>query len=77
MNDELETLIMNSIDDVYMLNSPNIGKKITSFDIRGVTKEDRQRIIDIVTGLALGKKCTIKQINTDGVFLIIPPSIKK
>ena len=39
MNDELETLIMNSIDDVYMLNSPNIGKKITSFDIRGVTKK--------------------------------------
>ena len=54
------------------------GKKIISIDIRGVTKkEDRQRIIDIVTGLALGKKCTIKQINTDGVFLIIPPSIKK
>ena len=78
MNDELETLIMKSTDDVYKLNSPNIGKKITSFDIRGVTKkEDRQRIIDIVTGLALGKKCTIKQINADGVFLIIPPSLKK
>ena len=78
MKDELETLVMNSKDDVYKLNSSNIGKKITSFDIRGVTKkEDSQRIIDIVTGLALGKKCTIKQINADGVFLIIPPSIKK
>ena len=77
MKDELETLVMNSKDDVYKLNSPNIGKKITSLDIRGVTKkEDRQRIIDIVTGLALGKKCTIKQINADGVFLIIPPSLK-
>lgn len=78
MNDELETLVMNSTDDVYKLNSPNIGKKIISIDIRSVTKkEDRQRIIDIVTGLALGKKCTIKQINADGVFLIIPPSIEK
>ena len=75
MNDELETLVMNSTDDVYKLNSPNIGKKIISIDIRGVTKkEDRQRIIDIVTGLALGKKCKIKQINANGVFLIIPPS---
>ena len=75
MKDELETLIFNSIDDIYKLNSSNIGKKNTSLDIRGVIKkEDRQRIIDIVTGLALGKKCKIKQINANGVFLIIPPS---
>ena len=72
MNDELETLIMNSIDDIYKLNSAKIGEKITSLDIRGVRKkEERQRIIDIVTGLALGKKCKIKQINANGVFLII------
>jgi len=75
MKDELETLTFNSIDDIYKLNSSNIGKKNTSLDIRGVIKkEDRQRIIDIVTGLALGKKCKIKQINANGVFLIIPPS---
>jgi len=75
MKDELETLIFNSIDDIYKLNSSNIGKKNTSLDIRGVIKkEDRQRIIDVVTGLALGKKCKIKQINANGVFLIIPPS---
>ena len=50
-------------------------KKNTSLDIRGVRKkEERQRIIDVVTGLALGKKCKIKQINENGVFLIIPPS---
>ena len=75
MNDELESLIMNSIDDIYKLNSAKIGEKINSLDIRGVRKkEERQRIIDIATGLALGKKCKIKQINTNGVFLIIPPS---
>ena len=75
MNDELETLIMNTIDDIYKLNSAKIGEKITSLDIRGVRKkEERQRIIDIVTGLALGKKCKIKQINANGVFIIIPPS---
>ena len=34
MNDELETLIMNSIDDIYKLNSAKIGEKITSLDIR-------------------------------------------
>ena len=36
MNDELETLIMNSIDDIYKLNSAKIGEKITSLDMRGV-----------------------------------------
>ena len=42
MNDELEILIMNSIDDIYKLNSSKIGEKNTSLDIRGVTKkEDR------------------------------------
>ena len=63
--------------DILRKNSDTrfIIKKITSLDIRGVRKkEERQRIIDIVTGLALGKKCKIKQINANGVFLIIPPS---
>ena len=40
MNDELETLIMNSIDDIYKLNSSKIGEKNTSLDIRGVTKKE-------------------------------------
>tara|TARA_B100001939_G_C16838414_1_gene571983 strand:+ start:666 stop:896 length:231 start_codon:yes stop_codon:yes gene_type:complete len=75
MEDEVETLIMNSFNDVYKLNSPYIGEKIITLDIRGVSKkEDRRRILDVTTGLALGKKCTIKQINANGEFLIIPPS---
>ncbi len=77
MEDELETLVMNSFEDVVKLNSPNIGEKIFTLDIRGVSKkEDRRRILDIVTGLALGKKCTIKQINANGEYLIIPSSNK-
>ena len=76
MEEELETLIINSFNDVSKLNSPNIGKKIISLDIRGVSKkEERRRILDLVTGLALGTKCTIKNINANGEFLIIPPAI--
>ena len=75
MEEELETLIMNSFNDVYKLNSPNIGKKIITLDIRGVSKkEDRRRILDVVTGVAIGKKCQIRQINANGEFLIIPSS---
>ena len=41
MNDELESLIFNSIDDIYKLNSSKIGEKITSLDIRGIKKKTR------------------------------------
>jgi len=75
MEDESDILKLNSFNDVYKLNSPYIGEKIITLDIRGVSKkEDRRRILDVTTGLALGKKCTIKQINANGEFLIIPPS---
>ncbi len=75
MEDESDVLKLNSFKDVYKLNSPYIGEKIITLDIRGVSKkEDRRRILDVTTGLALGKKCTIKQINANGEFLIIPPA---
>ena len=74
MEEEKEVLTVNSFTDITKLKSPSIGKKIVNLDIRNVTAEDRRRILDFLTGLALGKRCTIKQINKNGEFLIIPPS---
>jgi len=46
-------------------------------DIRNITvKEERVRILDFVAGLALGKNCTIRKINDEGVYLINPPNSK-
>ena len=74
MEEEKEVLIVNSFTEITKLKTPSIGEKIVTLDIRNVTGEDRRRILDFITGLALGKRCTIKQINKNGEFLIIPPS---
>tara|TARA_B100001559_G_scaffold190111_1_gene159026 strand:+ start:1440 stop:1712 length:273 start_codon:yes stop_codon:yes gene_type:complete len=75
MHDQNEVLTMNSFADVVKLKTPSIGQNIVILDIRNViSAEDRRRILDILTGLALGKKCKIRQINKNGEFLIIPPT---
>ena len=43
MNDELEILIMNSIDDIYKLNSLKIGKKLLIFDNEVVKKKKNDK----------------------------------
>ncbi len=73
MEDELEILVMNSFEDVAKLSSSKIGEKKFILDIKSVSKnEDRRRILDIVTGVCIGKNCQIRQMNTDGVFFIYP-----
>ena len=76
MNDEYETLVMNSFKDCAKLSSSNIGERKILLDIRSVSKnEDRRRILDLVTGLCLGRNCQIRTINTNGEFLIIPNNL--
>tara|TARA_B100000035_G_C20947870_1_gene530594 strand:- start:140 stop:376 length:237 start_codon:yes stop_codon:yes gene_type:complete len=73
MNDDFETLVMNTFKDVSKLSSSNIGKNKILLDIRSVSKnEDRRRILDVVTGLCIGRKCQIRTFNANGEFLIIP-----
>ena len=73
MNDEYETLVMNSFEDCAKLSSSNIGERKILLDIRSVSKnEDRRRILDVVTGLCIGRKCQIRTFNANGEFLIIP-----
>ena len=73
MNDDFETLVMSTFKDVSKLSSSNIGKNKILLDIRSVSKnEDRRRILDVVTGLCIGRKCQIRTFNANGEFLIIP-----
>ena len=77
MNDEVETITIDSIDDMSKLKSASVGMKIVTVDIRNITvKEERVRILDFVAGLAFGKNCTIRKINDEGVYLINPPNSK-
>ena len=76
MQNEFETLVMNSFEDCAKLNSSNIGKRKILLDIRSVSKiEDRRRILDLVTGLCIGRNCQIRTINTNGEFLIVPNNL--
>ena len=73
MNDEVETITIDSIEDMSKLKTARVGEKIITVDIRNITvKEERVRILDFVAGLALGKNCTIRKINDEGVYLINP-----
>ena len=73
MSDEVETITIDSIEDMSKLKSARVGEKIVTVDIRNITvKEERIRILDFVAGLALGKNCTIRKINDEGVYLINP-----
>ena len=73
MNDEVETITIDSIEDMSKLKSAYVGEKIVTVDIRKITvKEERVRILDFVAGLAFGKNCTIRKINDEGVYLINP-----
>ena len=77
MNDEVETIILDSFEEMSKLKYASVGEKIVTIDIRNITvKEQRVRILDFVTGLAFGKNCTIKKINDEGVYLINPPNSK-
>ena len=35
-------------------------------------KEDKRRVMDFVTGLSIGRACSIRQINKEGVYLLNP-----
>ena len=73
MNDEVETITIDSIEDMSKLKTARVGEKIITVDIRNITvKEERVRILDFVAVLALGKNCTIRKINDEGVYLINP-----
>lgn len=76
MNDEYETLVINSFKDCAKLSSSNIGERKILLDIRSVSKhEDRRRILDLVTGLCIGGNCQIRSINANGELLIIPNNL--
>ncbi len=73
MSDQVETVTLDSIEDMSNLKSAPVGEKIVTVDIRNITvKEERVKILDFVAGLVLGKNCTIRKINDEGVYLINP-----
>ena len=73
MEDEVVNIEIDSFDKLSIVDFSIVGKTLVAIDIRNITnKEDKTRVMDFVTGLSIGRECTIRQINREGVYLLDP-----
>ena len=73
MEDEVVNIEIDSFDKLSFVDFSIVGKTYVVIDIRNITiKEDKRRVMDFVTGLSIGRGCSIRQINKEGVYLLNP-----
>ena len=73
MEDEVVNIEIDSFDKLSIVDFSIVGKTFVSIDIRNISiKEDKRRVMDFVTGLSIGRGCSIRQINKEGVYLLNP-----
>ena len=73
MEDEVVIIEIDSFDKLSIVDFSIVGKTFVVIDIRNISiKEDKRRVMDFVTGLSIGRGCSIRQINKEGVYLLNP-----
>ena len=73
MEDEVVNIEIDSFNKLSIADLTIVGKTFVAIDIRNISiKEDKRRVMDFVTGLSIGRECTIRQINREGVYLWNP-----
>ena len=73
MEDEVVNIEIDSFDKLSIVDFSIVGKTLVAIYIRNISiKEDKRRVMDFVTGLSIGRECTIRQINREGVYLLNP-----
>ena len=71
--DEVEIKALRSFSEIHSLGVAIKDEFIVAMDIRDIPDQsERRRILDFVTGMAFMSNATIRSINRDGVFLILP-----
>ena len=71
--DEVEIKALRAFSEIHNLGIPIKDEFIVAMDIRDIADQnERRRILDFVTGMAFMSNATIRSINRDGVFLILP-----
>jgi len=71
--DEVEIKALRSFSEIHNLGVSIKNEFIVAMDIRDIPdQQERRRILDFVTGMAFMSNSTIRSINRDGVFLILP-----
>ena len=73
MKDELARIEIDSFDKLSIVDFSIVGKTLVAIDIRNISiNKDKKRVMDFVTGLSIGRECSIRQINKEGVYLLNP-----
>ena len=73
MEEEVVKIEIDSFDKLSIVDFSIVGKTLVAIDIRNMSnKEDNRRVMDFVTGLSIGRGCSIRQINKEGVYLLNP-----
>ena len=73
MEEEVVSLEIDSFDKLSIIDFSIVGKTLVVIDIRNMSnKEDNRRVMDFITGLSIGRGCSIRQINKEGVYLLNP-----
>ncbi len=71
--DEVEIKVLKTFSEIHNLGVAIKDEYIVAMDIRDIEDQtERRRILDFVTGMAFVSNSTIRSINKDGVFLILP-----
>ena len=71
--DEVEIKALRSFSEIHNLGIAIKDEFIVAMDIRDIPdQQERRRILDFVTGMAFMSNSSIRSINRDGVFLILP-----
>ena len=71
--DEVEIKALRSFSEIHGLGVAIKEEFIVAMDIRDISDQsERRRILDFITGMAFMCNATIRSINKDGVFLILP-----
>ena len=71
--DEVEIKALKAFSEIHNLGIPIKDEFIVAMDIRDIADQnERRRILDFVTGMAFMSNATIRSINRDGVFLVLP-----
>tara|TARA_Y100000816_G_C25908193_1_gene473685 strand:+ start:13 stop:249 length:237 start_codon:yes stop_codon:yes gene_type:complete len=73
MEDEVVSIKIDSFDKLSISDFSIVGKALVAIDIRDISNnEDRRRVMDFITGLSIGRGCSIRKINKEGVYLLNP-----
>lgn len=73
--DEVEIKALRSFSEIQNLGVAIKDEFIVAMDVRDIPdQQERRRILDFVTGMAFMSNATMRVINKDGVYLIIPSS---